>query len=107
MLSLLERAAERGTAVAAYAQRLLAGAETPAGGEAAASAPPEPAPLPLTAAERRVVALIAAGLSNDEISRRLGVSLNTVRTHNKSIFRKLEARSRTQAVARARAAGLV
>jgi LuxR family maltose regulon positive regulatory protein len=104
LAALLARAAAR----SAYAQRLLAAAERP-GGAPQASPPAPPAPpvaLPLTPGERRVVALIARGLSNDEIGRRLGISLNTVRTHNKSIFRKLDVSSRTQAAARAREAGL-
>lgn len=57
--------------------------------------------------EVTVLNLIAAGLSNEAIARELYISLNTVRTHTKSIYRKLNVRSRTQAVARAQAAGLM
>lgn len=72
-------------------------------------ADPRPAPpsSPLSDRESSVLILIAAGMTNDEIARELYISLNTVRTHTKNIFRKLNVRSRTQAVARARAAGLM
>jgi LuxR family maltose regulon positive regulatory protein len=57
---------------------------------------------PLTDRELEVLRLLAAGLSNAEIADRLVVSLNTVKTHARSIFGKLHVESRTQAVARAR-----
>lgn len=75
-------------------------------GPAGGSRPASPS-NPLSDRESSVLILIAAGLTNDEIARELFISLNTVRTHTKSIFRKLNVRSRTQAVARARAAGLM
>jgi len=57
---------------------------------------------PLSDRELEVLCLIAAGLSNKEIAEKLFVSLNTVRTHTKSINAKLDVHSRTQAVARAK-----
>ncbi len=68
----------------------------------AASASPvknEIAPLvePLSQQEARVLKLLAAGLSNGEIARELVVSTNTVKTHVKSIYRKLNIRSREEA----------
>jgi ATP/maltotriose-dependent transcriptional regulator MalT len=54
-----------------------------------------------------VLALIAAGKSNVEIASSLFVSLSTVKTHINNLYRKLEARSRTQAVTRARELDLI
>lgn len=45
----------------------------------------------LTNRELEIAALLVAGLSNERISDRLGVSRNTLRTHLKSIYRKLPA----------------
>ena len=56
----------------------------------------------LSERELEVLALLAAGLSNAEIAERLVVSLNTVKTHTRTIYGKLHVASRTQAVARAR-----
>jgi LuxR family maltose regulon positive regulatory protein len=57
---------------------------------------------PLTQREREVLQLIGAGASNREIACRLVVSVNTVKRHVHNLCRKLGARSRTQAIARAR-----
>jgi LuxR family maltose regulon positive regulatory protein len=62
---------------------------------------------PLTARELEVLGLLAEGASNDAIARRLIVSLGTVKKHLSNIFGKLEVESRTQAVARAHALGLL
>jgi LuxR family maltose regulon positive regulatory protein len=56
----------------------------------------------LTERELEVLHLIDAGLSNREIASRLYVSLNTVRTHTKNLYSKLDVHSRTQAITRAR-----
>ena len=48
----------------------------------------------LTAAERRVADLVAEGLTNAEVARRLALSRYTVETHLKRVFAKLELRSR-------------
>jgi predicted ATPase len=61
----------------------------------------------LTEHERRVLELVAAGLSNREIAERLVVTVGTIKKHLNNIFRKLQAQSRTQAVARARALNLL
>ncbi len=62
---------------------------------------------PLSPRELEVLGLLAAGLSNQEIAERLVVSLNTVKTHVKNIYAKLDAGSRTRAIARARELGLL
>ncbi len=61
----------------------------------------------LTEREMEVLQLIAQGDSNQEIARRLVVSLATVKTHVNHVFAKLGADSRVQVVARARALGLL
>jgi len=58
-------------------------------------------PEPLSERELEVLALIAAGNSNEEIAGKLFVSVSTVKTHINNLYRKLGAHSRTQAVARA------
>lgn len=63
--------------------------------------------LGLTPRELEILALIADGLSNREISERLYVSENTVKTHSANLFTKLNARRRTQAVQIAKEAGLI
>lgn len=59
--------------------------------------------------ERELEALrwLATGASNKTIARHMGLSPNTVKTHLRRLFDKLEARSRTEAVVRARARGLL
>ncbi|MGN6409498.1 MAG: response regulator transcription factor [Curtobacterium sp.] len=74
-----------------------------------------PAPLPrvrlllerLTAREREVVLLVAAGLSNEEIGERLVISPATVRTHVARAMTKATARDRAQLVIAAYEGGLV
>jgi LuxR family transcriptional regulator, maltose regulon positive regulatory protein len=61
----------------------------------------------LTAREQEVLQLISRGASNREIARVLVVSLGTVKKHLNNIFNKLAVQSRTQAIARAREAGLL
>lgn len=63
--------------------------------------------LGLTNRELEILAQIAAGLSNREIAERLYVSENTVKTHTASVFEKLSAKRRTQAVQLAKEAGLI
>lgn len=70
---------------------------------------PEPDALtdPLSARELEVLDLVAEGLSNKLIAHRLNISEHTVKTHVASIFAKLGASSRTEAVSQAVRRGLV
>jgi LuxR family maltose regulon positive regulatory protein len=99
----------------AYAAVVLAafGEEGAPRHPASAHAPPSPArdvsPLvePLSEREIEVLTLIAEGLTNREIGQRLYISPGTVKSHTASIYGKLDVHSRTQAVARARALGVL
>lgn len=61
----------------------------------------------LSTRELEVLRLMARGDANKEIALTLGISESTVKTHVQSIFQKLEANSRTEAVARAVALGII
>jgi len=61
----------------------------------------------LSEGEFRVLRLLASDLTQREIGAELYLSLNTIKSHTRSIFRKLEASSREQAVARARELELI
>jgi LuxR family maltose regulon positive regulatory protein len=69
--------------------------------------PAQPLIEPLSHRELEVLHLIAQGLSNQEISERLFLALDTVKRHNRKIFGKLQVQRRTEAVARARELGLL
>jgi len=62
---------------------------------------------PLSEREIEVLQLIAEGLTNQEICSRLCVSLNTAKTHTRNIYAKLGVHTRTQAVAKGRALGII
>jgi LuxR family maltose regulon positive regulatory protein len=61
----------------------------------------------LSPRELEVLQLIAQGLSNDEIGKRLFLALDTVKGYNRRIYGKLQVQRRTEAVARARELGLL
>ena len=61
----------------------------------------------LTARELDVLRLLAEGLPNDQIGRRLGITTDTVRSHLRKASGRLGAESRTQAVATALRLGLI
>jgi DNA-binding NarL/FixJ family response regulator len=69
------------------------------------SAPPEAFPE-LTERERVILSFVARHQTNPEIARRLHLSQKTVRNHVSNIFAKLQVADRTQAIIRAREAGL-
>jgi LuxR family transcriptional regulator, maltose regulon positive regulatory protein len=62
---------------------------------------------PLSRRETGVLQMIAHGMSNKRIAQSLGITPETVKSHAKSIFVKLETRTRAQAVARAEAIGFL
>ena len=62
---------------------------------------------PLSERELEVLQLIAKGLTNQEIASKLFLSLNTVKVHTRTIYGKLGAHHRAEAVARARALGIL
>jgi LuxR family maltose regulon positive regulatory protein len=82
-------------------QRLLSQARGNA--RSAARGTPGPAGAEeLSEGEFRVLRLLASELTQREIGAELYLSLNTIKSHTRSIFRKLGASSREQCVARAR-----
>ena len=110
MVELLRDAEHQGPA-ADHARRLLSltGALD---GEAAGAAGARqrlvaPSPEPLTERELQVLRLLDSELSGPQIARELFVSQNTLRTHTKHIFTKLEVTTRRAAVRRARERGLI
>lgn len=74
---------------------------------AADRSPGRPAHQRLTAREREVLTLVAAGLTNAEIAAELQLSPNTVKEHASSMFRKLGARNRADAIVRAQRLGVL
>jgi LuxR family maltose regulon positive regulatory protein len=71
------------------------------------SAPTQSLIEPLSEREIEVLRLVAAGLSNLEIAKKLVLSEGTVKTHVHNIYGKLDAQNRTQAIARAREGGII
>jgi len=63
--------------------------------------------VPLSDRERQVLQLIANGKSNKEIAQELFLAVGTVKKHLNNIFAKLGVKSRTQAIARAGALGVL
>jgi DNA-binding NarL/FixJ family response regulator len=76
-----------------------------AGGSVFAARSEQPA-APLSQREREVLAMLAEGATNREIADRLHLSPHTVKEHASSLYRKLGARNRTEAVRRAERMGL-
>jgi LuxR family transcriptional regulator, maltose regulon positive regulatory protein len=62
---------------------------------------------PLSPRERAVLRYLPTMMSNQEIASELFVSVNTVKTHLKAIYRKLDVQDRREAVRRARTMNLL
>jgi LuxR family maltose regulon positive regulatory protein len=120
--ALLERYARHSTRHAALiseildllprAQGVWGGGQPPQdrGGLGGSSPRPAESPRlaePLSQGEIRVLRYLPTNLSTPEIARELFLSVHTVRTHVRHLFAKLGAHRRTEAVARARALGLL
>lgn len=69
--------------------------------------PVEAAQVNLSEREVQILEAVARGYRYDEIASQLAISLNTVSTHVKRCYRKLQAHSKTQALAQARRLGLI
>jgi LuxR family maltose regulon positive regulatory protein len=108
MAQLLSAAAARGISPD-YVARLLAAceAENLPGNFPANLRPAQPLVEPLSPREIEILRLIAQGLSNRQIGERLFLALSTVKGHNRIIFDKLQVKSRTEAIARARLLGIL
>jgi LuxR family transcriptional regulator, maltose regulon positive regulatory protein len=108
MMQLLREAAAR-EIMPTYTSKLLAAFETekPGSENQAESSPTRSLTEPLSPRELEVLCLIAQGLSNHEICKRLFLALDTVKGHNRRIFVKLRVQRRTEAIARARELGLI
>ncbi|WP_203996466.1 LuxR C-terminal-related transcriptional regulator [Micromonospora lutea] len=79
----------------------------PAGGTGTADATVPPLDEPLTERELTILRYLQSILSNVEIAAELSVSVNTVKTHVRNIYRKLDATRRRDAVRRARQLHLI
>jgi LuxR family transcriptional regulator, maltose regulon positive regulatory protein len=105
---LLQTLADRGTARPFLEPLLLQFERQPgAGFRQPAITYEEPLPEMLTRRETEVLALLAERWSNHEIAEQLGIATNTARKHTSTIYDKLGVRSRREAVAAARAFGLL
>jgi DNA-binding NarL/FixJ family response regulator len=99
--------AELRAAVAAVAEGLVVVPPTAARGLARSEGDDDEGPEPLTAREREVLELASHGLSNRDVASSLGISEHTVKFHLASIYGKLGAGSRTDAVRRGLRRGLI
>jgi LuxR family maltose regulon positive regulatory protein len=96
---LLERRLDKGTAVPEFTLDLLERMSD----RSSAAAEARRTPIdPLTERERTVLRYLSSTLSNSEIARELYMSVNTVKTHQRALYRKLGVTSRRDAVHRAR-----
>jgi LuxR family maltose regulon positive regulatory protein len=86
-----------------HAEWLLVAAGTPAAPAPVATSSPDV----LSDRERQVLRLLASELTGPEIAQQLFVSVNTLRTHTKHVFAKLDVTTRRAAVHRATALGLI
>jgi LuxR family maltose regulon positive regulatory protein len=93
--------------LADYLQRLLQAMGPMAAVDAETAPAGDAIKEPLTRKEIRVLQLLAEGYSNNAMAEKLFVSDSTVRTHLRNINMKLDAKSRTQAVAIARKVGVI
>jgi DNA-binding CsgD family transcriptional regulator len=91
-----------GPALPDQAELPALGGASPDTGTPASTAPLAAPDLGLSERELEVLALLATGQTNAEVAAALIISVGTVKSHSANIYRKLEAKNRTEAVARAR-----
>lgn len=103
LLSLLLHLKPLATYSHGYVRRLLGAAGEPLPEQVQAVSPDDL----LSTRELAVLRCLADGHSNREVARRLVLTENTVRTHTKHIYSKLDVHSRTQAIARSKTLGLL
>ena len=84
-----------------YADKLLAAFAPPVNKQSTIKNPKSEMVEPLSERELEVLKLLRSELSGPEIAQQLIVSLNTLRTHTKNIFNKLEVNNRRAAIRRA------
>ncbi len=107
MAALLREAAARNIEVAFIGRLLAALRGDPSHRHGEAVTRSQPLVEPLSGRELEVLRLLTSGNTNDEISRSLYVSANTVKAHLKSIYRKLDVNSRHEAAGKAGKLGLL
>ena len=118
LLAPYSRQQELAPSTAAYISKLLAVFEhekqdaspsvvTATTQEPALSSARQAPAVSLTRREQEVLRLLAAGASNQDIAHTLVISLDTVKKHVSNLLGKLDATSRTQAIAQARARSLL
>ena len=113
LADLLTQAAEQGACLCPVASRHLVervrameGA-SPAVDTARAARIESAPPATLSTREIEILALGAKGVAVKRLARQLGLSPHTVTAHLKNMYRKLDAKSRSEAVYRAKALGLI
>jgi len=89
---------------AAFAARILQRFEL---APAASAGQPGGLPVPLTSSELAVLRFLPSHMTNQEIAEALFLSINTVKTHLRSVYRKLAVTTRRQAIARAGKLGIL
>jgi LuxR family maltose regulon positive regulatory protein len=102
IVPVLRRQLRRGTGHRALVEDLLTSIQHPAGGRA-----PSMLAEPLSEREAAVLRFLPTMMSNQEIASELFLSVNTVKTHLKAIYRKLDVVDRRAAVSRARELSLL